>query len=156
MGQRQAVQVVRGSVMAAKKRVNRQEAIQLGLPWYTTGTVIDGREFHGYRENVRGSITVIWQSIGYKDKNYTHTEKRTRKNREFTSRVKRMYGCANCGYKSHPAALHFDHINRKEKQGVVSNLVNGTRAKLKDEMRKCRILCANCHAIKTYEEKEHT
>ena len=73
--------------------------------------------------------------------------------RQFCSRVKMFKGCAICGYKKHPAALHFNHIDPTKKVGNVSKLKSW--AKVKEEIRKCEVLCANCHAIKTVEEKHH-
>ena len=55
-------------------------------------------------------------------------------------RYKLLKGCAHCGYKKHFSALDFDHINRT--------------TKIKNEVRKCEVLCSNCHRIKTYENKD--
>lgn len=63
-------------------------------------------------------------------------------------------GCADCGYNLHPAALEFDHrpgtiklFNVGEKMGVYS------RKKLWEEIEKCDVVCANCHAIRTTERR---
>ena len=64
-------------------------------------------------------------------------------------------GCADCGYKEHPAALEFDHrpgteklFNIGEKMGVYS------RPKLWAEIEKCDVVCANCHNIRTHDRRE--
>jgi transposase len=54
--------------------------------------------------------------------------------------------CAVCGYDAHPAALQFHHVDRATK---MFNLRDGTTrslARMRDEARKCVLLCANCHA----------
>ena len=54
--------------------------------------------------------------------------------------------CSRCGYNKHPAALHFHHINpRNKKFSINSNkLLSKDRFK---ELKKCILLCANCHSI---------
>ena len=65
-------------------------------------------------------------------------------------------GCEMCGYNAHPAALDFDHIDRSTKAFDVSQFL-GRKADedIKLEIAKCRVLCANCHRIKSYENKDH-
>lgn len=59
---------------------------------------------------------------------------------------KMSQGCVDCGYRGHPSALHFDHI-----YGVKSFNISQSRnlEKAKEEIAKCVVRCANCHAIKT-------
>ena len=70
----------------------------------------------------------------------------------FTQRVKLRYGCSECGYKKCASSLHFDHIDQKTKTDMVSRLVKKSMERLKNEMRKCRILCANCHGEHTEQQ----
>ena len=63
-----------------------------------------------------------------------------------------------CGFND-PRALEFDHIDPSLKShGVMSSRGSLYKAGvigrklLIDEVRKCRILCANCHRIKTKDE----
>ena len=61
--------------------------------------------------------------------------------------------CAKCSF-SHPAALDFHHEDPAQKENVVSNLVsNGRFKKAYEEIKKCIVLCANCHRIHHYKEK---
>ena len=71
-------------------------------------------------------------------------------------RYKLLKGCVYCGYKKHFSALDFDHINRITKIKSISRLVTDTVSfkRIKDEVRKCEVLCSNCHRIKTYETKD--
>jgi hypothetical protein len=61
--------------------------------------------------------------------------------------VKMKCGCSICGYRENALALQFDHIGSKTKQ--VSHMVLHSLVNLFKEVRKCRILCANCHSIYT-------
>ena len=60
-------------------------------------------------------------------------------------------GCELCGYKAHGVALDFDHLGPSEKEfNPSSRSMNIKLKRLFNEIRKCRILCANCHRIETY------
>jgi hypothetical protein len=55
--------------------------------------------------------------------------------------------CRLCGYNKCPSALHFHHIDSKTKSFALS-AVNLTKPlpEVLDEMRKCVLLCGNCHS----------
>ena len=71
--------------------------------------------------------------------------------RVFCASYKTDVGCVDCGYNAHPAALDFDHRDGSEKKGNVSRMVSLDRVKA--EIAKCDVRCANCHRIKTYERQ---
>lgn len=63
--------------------------------------------------------------------------------------------CADCGGIFHPAAMAFDHLPGSMKRSEVSNLVySGSRQLLLEEIAKCELVCANCHAIRTFEREQ--
>jgi 5-methylcytosine-specific restriction endonuclease McrA len=74
-----------------------------------------------------------------------------RKKREEWVEFKSALSCTHCGF-SHPAALDFHHIDRKDKQSVHKLAQNGNYKAAKEEIKKCITLCANCHRIVHYEE----
>ncbi len=76
-------------------------------------------------------------------------------NRAFLSQIKLEKGCEECGYKAHAAALQFDHINPLEKSFTISKRTSMSLEKLKAEVAKCRVLCANCHAVHTHQQNHH-
>ena len=78
-----------------------------------------------------------------------HKKEQMHKRKKFIRRVKLFLGCIICGYKQHPHALHFDHIDVNNKKKEISGLVTYSLLTIKNEMRKCRVLCANCHAEHT-------
>jgi len=104
-----------------------------------------------------------WDSFGkyqhqeWEEKGYTHakgTEPRLRRRREWINKIKLRVGCIDCGYKEHAAALHFDHRDRTLKNKNVSQMMGSKLKKIFEEIRKCDVRCANCHAVKTVREKE--
>ncbi len=57
--------------------------------------------------------------------------------------------CIDCWYNENMAALQFDHLHDKEDS--ISNLARGWSSieTILQEIKKCEVRCANCHAIKT-------
>ena len=53
------------------------------------------------------------------------------------------------------AALDFHHEDPTTKEGNVHRFVsNGQFAKVYEEIKKCIVLCANCHRIHHWEDRE--
>ena len=71
----------------------------------------------------------------------------------FVNRYKLWKGCIDCGYNAHPQALHFDHIRDKHRDvaAMVQRCVS--METLKNEIRKCQVRCANCHAVVTADRR---
>lgn len=89
-----------------------------------------------------------------KQKYHTEWKPRLRRRNYWINKYKVSNGCLHCGYNLSPYALDFDHIDPIIKKFNVSQrLCNGTLRSLFREIRKCQILCANCHRIKTYKDK---
>lgn len=63
--------------------------------------------------------------------------------------------CTKCGF-DHPAALDFHHEDPTEKEHNVNRLVSDGRfKKAYEEIKKCIVLCANCHRVHHWEEKKN-
>ena len=73
--------------------------------------------------------------------NFTQIKKRNLKK----AAIRHMGGkCVLCGYKRCWRAMHFHHINPHEKEFSISSSYNW--ADIEMELKKCVLLCANCHA----------
>jgi hypothetical protein len=70
-----------------------------------------------------------------------------KKNKEYLANIKLEKGCSRCGYKLHPAALEFHHVEDKKYNISRSVRVGVSREALDKEIKKCIILCANCHRV---------
>jgi len=81
-------------------------------------------------------------------------EGRKKKARIFVDRYKLDVGCHDCGFNSEPSALDFDHL--ADKKHNISNMVNGGYAvkTISVEMRKCDVVCSNCHRVRTKKRRE--
>ena len=92
--------------------------------------------------------------------------KRTKENRHKRIDLYKMNrGCDRCGYNRHPSALCFDHLPGTSKADIVKNGYSKRSCaggmfklyskkypvkQLIDEIRKCRLLCSNCHMELTH------
>jgi len=56
--------------------------------------------------------------------------------------------CEYCG-ESDMLKLQFDHKSQYEKVDNITNLLKGSLNALREEVKKCRVLCANCHQVKS-------
>ena len=73
--------------------------------------------------------------------------------REFYREYKSNLKCSKCGF-SHPAALDFHHTNSSEKEYTLGSIGVVSKEKFLEEVKKCIVLCANCHRIHHYEEEK--
>jgi len=98
---------------------------------------------------------------GYSRKHYEKnveqvkaTTKRTSKTgKEKWDLYKSSLHCARCS-ENHVACMDFHHVDPKDKEYSVSDLIsNKMFTKAYKEIKKCIVLCANCHRKLHYEEK---
>jgi hypothetical protein len=82
----------------------------------------------------------------YKNKAKANDAIRLERNKKFVRRYKLYKGCQHCGYRTHPAALQFHHLRDKDK-AIATMMKSHSLQRIKDEIRKCIVLCANCHSI---------
>ena len=86
-----------------------------------------------------------------------------RRNKErvaaFIENYKKKRFCADCGFpgKEFPYVLDFDHLcdstSKKFNVGSWSHSVLSIKA-IEEEMKKCELVCANCHRIRTFSKKK--
>lgn len=73
---------------------------------------------------------------------------------QFTNHLK-LQPCKDCEVQYSPWVMHFDHRNPREKLYNVSSMVrNGMKeTKILQEVAKCDVVCANCHAERTHKQR---
>jgi hypothetical protein len=63
--------------------------------------------------------------------------------------------CVDCGGRFHPAAMAFDHLPGASKHLEIANLVRrGSIGLARLELQKCELVCANCHAVRTFNRRQ--
>jgi hypothetical protein len=74
--------------------------------------------------------------------------------RKWFRELKATLHCKDCG-ENHPACLQFHHRRRSEKTGDMATLLsrNWSRQRILEEVAKCDVLCANCHAKLHWNER---
>jgi hypothetical protein len=88
-----------------------------------------------------------------KEKQITANTKYKKKKWQEWKDYKSTLSCTKCGF-SHIAALDFHHEDPSTKEYDVNRLIsNGQFKKAGEELKKCIVLCANCHRIHHYSEK---
>lgn len=75
------------------------------------------------------------------------------RNYAFVQNIKTESPCTDCGLHYPYYVMHFDHLG--DKTHKVSRLANAGASidRLKLEIAKCELVCANCHAIRTHERR---
>jgi len=122
----------------------------------------DGFVFGGYYSNNDVRINRRGKPQWYSPKAWErerkrHTDRHKRIRAWITARLDRFKvfkGCSHCGYKDNPAALQFHHVDPSKKLQNVSMIRRSSYSQwkvIKAEIRKCIVLCANCHSIETKE-----
>jgi hypothetical protein len=92
---------------------------------------------------------------------HRNKDKRQKKNREKKASAKEKWreykstlSCVQCG-QNHPAVLDFHHVERHPDNRKVNKLLtNGAYKKAAEEVKKCIVLCSNCHRIHHHNERQ--
>jgi hypothetical protein len=65
--------------------------------------------------------------------------------------------CQDCGIKYPHYVMHFDHLPGHEKLFTIGNYARRSVAvkRLAEEIAKCDVVCANCHAERTYQRGQY-
>lgn len=62
--------------------------------------------------------------------------------------------CSKCGWHGDQAAMQFHHKDADKKDFIIGNVGNKSWDSIKNEMKKCILLCANCHMIEHSTKKD--
>lgn len=90
-----------------------------------------------------------------KESEKAHVVRRKKEIRSWFEKFKKTLRCKKCG-ENHPATLDFHHKNSKEKDlgmGFMS-YYGYSIERIKKEISKCIVLCANCHRKLHYTENK--
>lgn len=70
--------------------------------------------------------------------------------RAWMAGLKEGVPCADCGGVFPVYVMHWDHLPGFEKVAEISVMVGSrTRAAVLEELKKCELVCANCHVLRT-------
>lgn len=81
---------------------------------------------------------------------YKRRSKQQRANLRATVQELKGTTCSECGGTFHTCQLDFDHLGDKEFDIGKAVSVGCSEKKLREEIAKCQVVCANCHRLLTY------
>jgi len=132
--------------------LNLKDSKELGLKKERGMIRGDGYIFtHYYARLSKGNFRVYenWMSketLLKRNKWKASDKKRTHERfKKFLRRVKKKMSCKICGYNKSNYAKHFHHLDKTNKREV-SSMNQHSLKEVKKEIRKCVLVCANCHA----------
>jgi hypothetical protein len=73
--------------------------------------------------------------------------RKKQRRRYWLGKYKVEKGCHVCGFNQSIHALDWHHVNMEEKEAHITDLHSGKLTKLFHELKKCVVLCANCHRM---------
>lgn len=62
--------------------------------------------------------------------------------------------CADCQHKFPYYVMDFDHISNDKVSEIASLVARGYWKRAIAEMKKCEVVCSNCHRVRTHERKQ--
>lgn len=68
----------------------------------------------------------------------------------YVDKVKSENPCVDCGDTYHPCMMQFDHIGTDKIRSVSDMMRYSVMSKMIEEIAKCELVCANCHALRTW------
>jgi hypothetical protein len=115
------------------------------------------RKGTGLQSRCKACYKIYHQQYYENNREKYFAKNRRNKNRQRT-RLKAIINdakqapCQDCGQVFHPWVMEFDHREGTTKIDAVGNLAGRgcTDEKLRNEIEKCDIVCANCHRMRTY------
>jgi len=103
----------------------------------------------------RACYKTNWEKRYYENHAHYRNSHNTSRNKIREQNARKVFDylsknpCINCG-ESDPIVLEFDHRNKDDKIENISNMIiNSTWQRIKNEIEKCDVLCANCHRRKS-------
>jgi len=73
------------------------------------------------------------------------------RNKDYIRTEKEKSPCTDCGVIYHYSQMDFDHVDGKKKHSLARYANSSVSLKtIKDEIKKCEVVCANCHRYRTW------
>ena len=88
-------------------------------------------------------------------KKYIESSLKSRQNKKDFIRDLKDLPCKDCGIKYPYYVMQFDHL-RDKSFSIASEGWAKSIDDIKEEVEKCEVVCANCHAQRTYERRSGT
>lgn len=107
------------------------------------------------QKSIKASDKAWRQTAAYKAGQAAAARAHKQRRKKWLDEYKAGLSCVRCGYNKCIAALHFHHVEGEIKVDTITKLVRTRRTNMErvlEEIAKCEVLCANCHAELHYNE----
>jgi len=136
------------------KRINEEA----NRPFKSGDVRQDGYIFKSYKLTLGIKKDGYYGEAWYKPMSYQNLVDNNKKRKEriynyitrFLNKWKTKNGCYICQQEFRSTSLQFHHVDRQNKSGNVSEIWRTSWAgivNLKKEIRKCKVVCYNCHTL---------
>ncbi|MEI6316201.1 MAG: hypothetical protein WCO65_00535 [bacterium] len=107
------------------------------------------------REHHKNYMREVWYPQN-KDKHIKYVTNLKRSISNFILIYKNDKQCLDCGFKGSicPQVLEFDHLRNKKFEIAMFTKHTLSLDKVKKEIEKCDLVCANCHRIRTFKRRK--
>lgn len=107
-------------------------------------------------QNIEDSRAAIRRHYHLNKEKYLLKNKIKReKIRNYVKNLKSTTPCTDCQVQYPYYVMDFDHL--EDKKGLISKIVNsGSMKALEVELKKCELVCANCHRIRSHSRLNST
>lgn len=134
---------------------NREKAIEYSKKWQRENKDKVNKKNKKWREENKDKISksILHWRKKYPEKHKAYIKKWNetvlKKRKELKNKLREDMGnkCSKCGYNDVPEILHFHHLRNKSFN--IGSYKRYSLEKIKEEAKKCILLCPNCHAIET-------
>lgn len=105
-----------------------------------------------YKEKRKNKEHYLKYKVEYLERVNKRRKEKIKENREKLLEYFKKHHCVKCG-ENNPIVLDFDHRDEKEKKYGISSMIDSYNwSTILTEIKKCDVLCANCHRIRTSEQ----
>lgn len=108
-----------------------------------------------------GNNNLKWQRKYQKEWYFKNRERIVAKNRireakilEDFRKYKEENPCTDCGKKYHYSVMDWDHLYDK-KFSIAYLMRQGATKKLEEELKKCELVCSNCHRLRSFKRSKN-
>jgi hypothetical protein len=89
-----------------------------------------------------------------KELTYLRSLNSKEKRKNLVREIKESSPCKDCKMSYPYYVMHFDHINSSNKVNKVSSIIHTSSLKnILKEIKKCDLVCANCHSVRTWKRQ---
>jgi len=106
----------------------------------------------GFASTCKECVRSIQNNFYIKNKDYYKQKKKDQRNnvKNKIKEYKDDIPCKDCGINYPHYVMDFDHINNDKSFNVADAITSQSWGKILLEIKKCELVCSNCHRIRTH------